>query len=137
MKNKTNIPEWSLSIIFGVLGGAACGIIILSFNSLIGKSGTTGAEYRGAWNWGVLGLGIMYGSFFGMLMAPLGYFIFLRKIGLRKGILLAALGTILGGCVGALRGPFEALCYGCLGFFLALGILRVIYAFKDNSATSN
>lgn len=62
-QNKKNIPDLLLSFIIGVLGGAAIGIIILSFNSLIGKSGTTVSVSFGAWNWGVLGLGLMYGSF--------------------------------------------------------------------------
>ncbi len=136
-KNKRNIPDLALSFIFGVLGGAACGIIILSFNSLIGKSGTTGSVYFGAWNWGILGLGLMYGSFFGILIAPFGYLILLRNIGIGKGILPGTIGTILGGCLGAFRGPFEALCFGCFGFFLSLAILRVSYVFKDRSTSSN
>lgn len=72
-------------------------------------------------------------QFFGILITPLGYLIFLRNIGFRKGILPAAIGTILGGCLGAFRGPFAALCFGCLGFFLSLAILRASYAFKDRS----
>ena len=105
---------------FGAIGGAVCGSVIWSFTSLIGNSGTTGTEYIGYWDWGVLGLGIMYGSFFGILLAPLGYVIFLRNIGLRKGTLPAAIGTILGGFYGAFTSIFEALRFGCLGFFLSL-----------------
>jgi len=112
--------ELLLSILLGLFGGSVCGIVILSFNSLIGRSGTTGSEYVGAWDWGIIGIGIMYGSFFGILAAPLGYIIFIRKIGLRKAIFPAAAGTILGGFFGAFYGPSEALYYGCLGFFSAL-----------------
>ncbi len=131
MQNKTNFPELSLSLIFGLIGGAVCGVILFSFTSLIGKSGTTGSEYVGAWNWGVLELGLMYGGFFGLLIAPLGYIIFLRTIGLKKGILPAAAGTVLGGCIGASYAPFRVLCYGCIGFFVALAIFRMGYFLRE------
>jgi hypothetical protein len=49
-------PELLLSILLGLFGGSACGIVILSFNSLIGRSGTTGSEYVGAWDWGIIGI---------------------------------------------------------------------------------
>ncbi len=123
MKIKTiywNTPDLTLSFELGVLGGAVCGILILSFNSLIGRSGTTGSEYVGAWDWGIIGLGIMYGGFFGIIMAPLGYILFLRKIGVRKAIFPAFLGTILGGFFGGLAGPADAMTFGCVGFFIAL-----------------
>ncbi len=121
-----DVPEFLLSVPIGILGGSVCGIVILSFNSLIGRSGTTGTEYIGYWDWGILGLGIMYGSFVGLFVAPLGYLIFLRKIGLQKAILPASLGTMLGGCFGVLIGPSEALRYGCLGFFVSLLVLWLV-----------
>jgi len=73
------------SLPFGAIGGAACGIVIFSFDSLIGHSGTTGSEYVGAWDWGNIGLGIMYGGFFGLLMGPLGYIIFFKTNWIKKG----------------------------------------------------
>ena len=118
-----NTPDLTLSFELGVVGGSICGILILSFNSLIGRSGTTGSEYIGAWDWGVVGLGIMYGGFFGILIAPLGYIVFLREIGVRKAILPAFLGTILGGFFGSFFGPSDAMAFGLSGFLISLLVL--------------
>jgi hypothetical protein len=134
-KMKSNQPSQNIlkSLPYGALGGAASGIIIFSFASLTGHSGTTGSEYVGAWDWGNVGLGILYGGFFGLLLGPLGYFIFLKNIELKKAILPAFIGTTLSGCAGALTNILKALLYGCIGFFLALAVLRVIYYFKNRS----
>jgi hypothetical protein len=129
-------PELLLSFRVGAIGGAVCGIIILSFASLTGHSGTTGSEYVGAWDWGVLGLGLLYGSFFGILLAPLGHVIFLKRIGFKKAILPAFAGTILGGLFGALSSPLGALFYGCLGFFSALTGLRFSLYFREKATAS-
>lgn len=125
-----------LSSPFGAIGGAVCGTVIWSFAALTGNSGDTGAGI-GTWDWGVIGLGIMYGGFFGILLGPLGYIIFLRNIGLKKAILPAAMGTIVGGCLGALKHIAAGLIYGCIGFFIALVVLRAIYYFKDRTAASS
>lgn len=122
MKYTQPSDDLLLSLPFGAIGGAMCGTVIFSFASLTGNTGDTGS-YVGAWDWGVLGLGIMYGGFFGILMGPLGYIIFLRNIGIKKAILPAAIGTIVGGCFGALNHIAAALFYGCLGFFLSLFVL--------------
>lgn len=120
-----------MSLPFGAIGGAVCGSIIFSFASLIGHSGTTGSEYVGAWDWGDIGLGIMYSGFFGILMGPLGYIIFLRNIGLKKAIFPASIGTIFGGGFGAFNHILAALFYGCLGFFLSLFGLWLNMRLKD------
>jgi len=118
-----NTPDLPLSFALGVIGGSICGILILSFNTLIGRGGTTGSDFIGAWDWGIVGLGIMYGSFFGIALAPLGYIVFLRKIGVRKAILPAFLGTILGGFFGGLFGPSDAMVCGFSGFLISLLVL--------------
>jgi len=135
MKLTQPSDDFLKSLPFGAIGGAACGIAIFSFASLIGHSGSTGSEYIGAWDWGIIGLGIMYGGFFGLLMGPLGYIIFLRQIGLRKAILPAAVGTIVGGCLGALNHIAAALFYGCIGFFLSLFAFWFISRIKSRLKT--
>jgi hypothetical protein len=135
MKLSQPSDDFLKSLPFGAIGGAACGIVIFSFASLIGHSGTTGSEYVGAWDWGNIGLGIMYGGFFGLLMGPLGYIIFLRQIELRKAILPAAVGTIVGGCLGALNHIAAALFYGCIGFFLSLFAFWLISRIKGRLKT--
>ena len=119
------------SLPFGAIGGAVCGSVIWSFTSLIGNSGYTGAEYIGAWEPSVVCLGMMFGGFFGVLMGPLGYIIFLRNIGLRQAILPAAIGTMVGGCLGAFNDYIAALIYSCLGFFLSLFAVWLIVRWKD------
>ena len=124
------------SLRFGAIGGAVSGIIIFSFASLTGHSGTTGTEYVGAWDWGNIGLGIIYGGFFGLLLGPLVYFIFLKNIGIRKAILPAFIGTIAGGCLGTLKHISAGLLYGCIGFFIALAVLKTKHYLKDRSTAS-
>jgi hypothetical protein len=135
MRPNQSFEDFWYSFPYGAVGGAASGIIILSFASLTGHSGTTGSEYVGAWDWGNIGLGIMYGGFFGLLMGPLGYIIFLRQIGLRKAILPAAAGTIVGGCLGTLNHIAAALLYGCIGFFLSLFAFWFISRIKGRLKT--
>jgi hypothetical protein len=135
MKLTQPSDDFLKSLPFGAIGGAVCGFVIFSFASLVGHSGTTGSEYVGAWDWGDIGLGIMYGGFFGLLMGPLGYIIFLRQIGLRKAILPATAGTIVGGCLGALNHIAAALFYGCIGFFLSLFALWFISRIKGRLKT--
>jgi hypothetical protein len=114
MKIKAIVLDTPNLTVLGVIGGSICGILILSLNSLIGRSGTTDSNYIGAWDWGIVGLGIMYGGFFGI------YIIFLRKIGVRKAILPAFLGTILGGFFGGFFGPSDAMVCGISGFLISL-----------------
>ncbi len=79
----------------------------------------------------------MYGGFFGILMGPLGYFIFLKNSEIKKAILPALVGTIVGGCLGALKHIAAGLFCGCAGFFIALAVLRAIYYFRDRSTASS
>ncbi len=125
MKIKAIVLDTPNLTVLGLIGGSICGILILSFNSLIGRSGTTGSEYIGAWDWGIVGLGIMYGGFFGIFLVPLGYIIFLRKIGVRKAIFPAFLGTILGGFFGGFFGPSDAMACGISGFLISLLVVRL------------
>ncbi|MEW6714980.1 MAG: hypothetical protein AB1306_07825 [Nitrospirota bacterium] len=133
MKLKLSPPSDNLirSIPFGVIGGAICGSVIWSFTSLIGHSGTTGSEYVGAWELADVFLGMMYGGYFGIIMGPLGYVIFLRNIGLRKAILPASVGTIAGGCLGAFNDILTALYYGCIGYLLSLSVLWFVVHLKN------
>ena len=135
MKPTQSSNDFLKSLPFGAIGGAVCGVVIFSFASLIGHSGTTGSQYVGAWNWGAIVLGVMYGGFFGLLMGPLGYIIFFRQIGLNKAIIPAGIGTIVGGCIGALNHIAAALFYGCIGFFLSLFTVWLISRIKGRSTT--
>jgi len=123
MKLKTIVLDTPNLTVLGLIGGSICGILILSFNSLIGRGSTTGLDYIGAWDWGIVGLGIMYGGSVGIFMAPLGYIVFLRKIGVRKAILPAFLGTNLGGFFGGFFGPSDAMACGVSGFLISLLVL--------------
>ena|ERR1700722_7344907 len=108
-----------LSLLLGMVGGALCGAVILSFGDLIGRSGNTGSEYVGSWSIETVWLGMLYGGFLGALVGPLAYS-FVRRIGYQKALLPAFLGTILGGFAGAVAGPPLAALAGICGFFFAL-----------------
>jgi hypothetical protein len=110
----------TLSILLGTLGGAILGAVILSFGDLIGRSGSTGAEFVGYWNIDSVWLGCLYGGLFGTLAAPIAYFTLIHKIGLRKAFLPATTGTLIGGLIGALVGPPSAAFAGVAGFFIAI-----------------
>ena len=114
-----------LSLLLGVVGGGVCGAAILVFGGLIGRSGTTGTEYFGYWNVGIIWLGLLYGGFFGAFVGPLAYPFLVRKIGFQKAILPAFLGTIVGGFAGAVAGPPLAVLTGVCGFFLAVFRTRI------------
>jgi len=110
-----------LSFPVGFLGGSICGFFILSFGALIGKSGNTGCEYIGYWSLGYLLLATMYGGPLGFLFFPLGHALFLGGIPSSRLITLSwkiATFTIIGGCIGAIRGPIEAVPCGLVGFFV-------------------
>jgi hypothetical protein len=109
-----------LSLLVGIVGGALCGAMILSFGDVIGRSGDTGQEYVGFWSMATVWLGMLYGGFLGALVGPLAYLFLVRRIGYQKALLPAFLGTILGGFAGALAGPPLAALTGIVGFFLAL-----------------
>jgi hypothetical protein len=108
------------SILLGIAGGGVCGAAILVFGALIGRSGTTGAEYVGYWNIALVWLGLTYGGFFGAFVGLVAYPLVVRKIGFQKSLLPAFVGTLVGGFVGAVAGPPFAVLTGICGFFIAL-----------------
>jgi hypothetical protein len=113
------IYELLLAVPLGAIGGALCGAVILTFSSLIGSFPGTESESAGYW-WYFLGLGAIHGGYVGIVVAPIGYLIFLRRIGLKKAIFPATIGTLVGGGIGAFSSPERALLAGVLGFFLIL-----------------
>jgi hypothetical protein len=114
-----------LSLLLGMVGGGICGAAILIFGAFIGRSGTTGTEYFGYWNFAIVPIGLFYGGLFGAIVGLLAYPFLVRKIGFQKAILPAFLGTIAGGFLGAVAGPPLAVLTGICGFFLALVWARV------------
>ena len=113
-----------LSVLLGIAGGALCGAAILVFGGLVGRSQTTGTEYLGYWNIAEVWLGFLYGGFFGAIVAPIGYVIAVRRIGFRRAMPPAFVGTLAGGCLGALVGPPVAALTGICGFFAGLRLVR-------------
>ncbi len=121
MKPKVRqIYELLIAVPLGAIGGALCGAVILTFSSLIGSYPGTESEYVGLW-WYFLALGATFGGYVGIVVAPIGYLIFLRRVGLKKAILPVSIGTLVGGGIGAFSSPERALLAGVLGFFLSLG----------------
>jgi hypothetical protein len=113
------------STLLGILGGGVCGVAILSFGALIGRSGSTGSEYVGYWEIGLVWLGLLYGGVFGAFAGFLAYPLVARKIGLKKALLPAFTGTIIGGFMGAVAAPPLAVLTGICGFFIALFWIRI------------
>ena len=107
--------------VLGILGGAICGVAILSFGDVIGRSGDTGSNYLGYWNTASVWLGLLYGGIIGVFVAPVGYIAMARKVGIRCVILPAALGTLVGGFLGSFGEPLLAAVTGIIGFFSAIG----------------
>lgn len=108
------------SVWIGIFGGAFCGAIILVFGGLIGRSGSTGEEYVGYFDWAEVWLGFLYGGLLGAIVTPIAYAACVRKIGFAKAWIPAIAGTVAGGLVGALAGPPLAVMTGVIGFFGAL-----------------
>ncbi len=119
-----------LAVPLGAIGGALCGAVILTINALIGPP-LLGPQYVGHWEPYFLGLGAIHGGYIGIVVAPIGYLIFLRKVGLKKAIFPAFIGTLIGGGIGAFGQPGWAICAGVLGFFLSLGGLWLRSFSKD------
>jgi hypothetical protein len=113
-----------LSVTLGIVGGGLCGAAILVFGGLIGRSGTTGTEYLGYWDTALVWLGLLYGGFFGAFVGTVAYPLVVRKIGFRKALLPAFVGTLTGGFAGAIAGPPFAVLTGIFGFFIALQLAR-------------
>jgi hypothetical protein len=107
------------SVPLGVVGGGVCGAAILSFNVLLGRSGTTGMRF-GDWNPSVAWVGLLYGGFFGVFVTPLAYVFLIRKMGFQKTFWPAVVGTLIGGFAGAVAGPPLAVLTGLSGFFIGV-----------------
>lgn len=108
------------SLLLGIVGGALCGAAILVFGGLIGRSGSTGAEYLGYWDIAEVWLGFLYGGLFGAILGPIAYGVAVRKTGFRRAILPAFAGTLAGGMLGALASPPAAVFSGVGGFFIGI-----------------
>jgi hypothetical protein len=113
-----------LSISLGFLGGIICGAVILSLCGLSGRSGTTGTEYVGYWNIGLVLVGAMYGGPLGAVVGPLAYATLVRTTGFRAAVGPAMMGTIIGGFAGSLVRPLLGIPAGVAGFLVALLIVR-------------
>ena len=124
-----------LSLLLGTFGGSICGAAILVFGAFIGRSGTTGTEYFGYWNPAIVPIGLFYGGLFGAIVGPLAYPFLVRRIGFKRAVLPAFLGTVVGGFAGAVAGPPFAVLTGICGFFLALLWTRVRLAATSVSAS--
>lgn len=109
-----------LCIPLGIAAGAVFGAAILSFGSLIGRSGNSPGAHVGEWSIEVVWLGFVYGGLLGAIVTPIAYVTLVRKIGLRKALLPAVIGTLVGGLVGAIADPWIAVLTGVGGFFGAL-----------------
>ena len=107
------------SVLLGIVGGGVCGTAILSFNVLLGQSGTTG-DHFGSWNSSVAWIGFLYGGFFGGFVTPVAYVFLVRKIGFQKAFWPAVVATLIGGFAGAVVGPLQAILGGILGFFIGV-----------------
>ena len=123
-----------LSMLLGTAGGGICGALILFFNAFIGRSETTGAEYFGYWEPWTLVIGLMYGAPIGAIVTTLAYPFLLRRIGFQESLLPAFAGTLTGGFVGAVVGPFVAVYGGVLGFFVVLLVARLKLATNPTKA---
>jgi hypothetical protein len=113
-----------MSILLGGVGGMICGAMILSLCGLSGRSRTTGEEYVGYWNIGLVLVGAMYGGPLGVVLGPISYVLIVRNIGFMSAIIPAAVGTIICGYIGSIITPLAGIPTGVMGFFIGLLIAR-------------
>ncbi len=118
----------ALSVLLGFVGGMICGSAILFLCALSGRIQTTGENYVGFWDSGLLLIGSMYGGPLGAIMGPVAYVTILRSTGFRQAIFPAALGTILGGYLGSLFTPVLGVPTGILGFYMSLVIVQLRFS---------
>ena len=114
------LSKFALAALLGIVVGGVCGAAILSFGALIGRSGTTGTEYVGYWSVDLVWLGLLYGGLFGVLVTPIAYLLQVRKVGITRVFWQATLGTLVGGFLGAIAGPPQALVAGIGGFIVGV-----------------
>jgi len=108
------------ALFLGLAGGWSFGFLLLSFGVIIGRSGNVGTGGSSGLLSEILaaaGLAVFYGAPLGLLLFPIGSFLFLRKVPFQHGILYASAGTLFGGLLGALAGPPLAALAGIVGFF--------------------
>lgn len=79
--------------------------------------------------WHVIALGAARGAVMGGVVAPLGSYVFLRRVPLGLAIPGLTLGTILGGTIGDLAphaqlGEWQSAIGAAIGFVLAAAVLR-------------
>ena len=122
------------SAALGTIGGMICGSAIISLCALAGRIGTTGENYVGFWDWGLLLVGSMYGGPVGAVIGPVAYATIVRTIGFRQATVPAVIGTIIGGFAGSLFVPLLGLPTGVAGFFVALLIARLRYLDRTKEA---
>lgn len=113
------------SVALGICGGGICGATIVSFGDLIGRSCSTG-DHLGNWSVGAPLVGAMFGAPLGAIVAHIAYPTLVRTIGIKRAILPATLGTLLGGFAGCLVYCTNlAVLTGVIGFFVALVWARI------------
>lgn len=106
--------------LIGAAGGLVIGFVAFAFGGLIGRSGYTGQEYVGYWApqeywW----MAKTFAAPVGAVMAPVTYLGFLQHVPLKAAVVSGAIGTLLGGLIGALGSPLHAGLAACSGFLLA------------------
>jgi hypothetical protein len=134
---KTSLPKFHelvFALALGAMGGAICGAAILAFNRVIGP--IIGIEHIRHLDPSILPLAAYHGGLIGIVVAPIGYLVFLRGVGLKKAIFPAFIGTIIGGVIGAPDLGRTIWC-GVLGFFLSLGVLWLLHKLRGSVMPSN
>lgn len=124
----------AFSVALGVIGGMISGSAILSLCALAGRIGTSGDNYVGFWQWGLLLVGSMYGGLVGAVMGPVAYATIVRTIGFKQATAPAMIGTIIGGFTGSLVVPLLGLLTRVGRFFVALMIARLRYSDRNKEA---
>jgi hypothetical protein len=117
----------AFSILLGLVGGMISGSAILSLCALSGRIQTTGDDYIGFWNSGLLLVGSMYGGPIGAFMGPLAYVTTVRVTGFRRATISAGIGSVFMGYLGSLVTPVLGLLTGLAGFCIGLVIARFLF----------
>lgn len=97
----------------GAVGGAVLGGVVILPLGL-------GGGVSGLGNWlRLFRFGAVIGATFGLVLAPLVAWIFLRRVPLGRVIRVTTLGVLCGAGLGAIIGPWSCILLGLLGFILA------------------
>jgi hypothetical protein len=104
--------------------GALCGAVLGGIALIIDISQSPGAP--GLRDVAVaFGVGGLWGAVFGVVLAPVFAWLFLRRVSLGRAIAQTALGTMIGLVVGALISPGASFLFGLGGFIVASLWLRL------------